>query len=265
MSDGLVSSLEKNSLEKNSLEKNSLEKNSLEKNNSEKGSNIDCDNVYQGSSVVSNSSVFSSVISVLNVTYNDSFRLHNKKDIFSDTDKEQLIYVYNYHVLYLIHKQEIISKLLDITTDATELSLCYDLLSVNQRDKIIPYEIFWNCMKLLDYNFAYISNATTIFHRLLYQFCCTLHKPHMTIHEALLLIMVLKNKCSAVPFIEFINDFIHFMRSTGHIDINTWTTLPKGILTVIKDKELLYKLSRTDYSIFWDKKENQLFGTLFEF
>ena len=160
--------------------------------------------------------VFCSLVSY--VTCNDSIDVNDKYILFSDTNKEQLTFIHNYHLLYQLIKQEHISNLLDITSDATELSLCYDLLYVNQDKMMIPYDLFWNCMKLLNYNFAYLSNTSTIFHRLLYQFSCVIHKNQMTIHEALLLIMVLKNKCRLLPCNEFINDFIHFLTVTGNID-----------------------------------------------
>ena len=167
---------------------------------------------FTGSNIVT----FSSLIS--NLTFNNSL-LPKDKNIFSDTKIEQLTHVYNYHLLYHINKEELICNLVDITSDASDLSLCYDLLYVNQRENMIPYDLFWNCMKLLNYNFAYLD---TIFHKLLYQFSCTLHKTQMTMHEALLLIMVLKNKCIKLTFSEFINDFIRFIQSNRDIDINTW-------------------------------------------
>ena len=164
---------------------------------------------FTGSNIVT----FSSLIS--NLTFNNSL-LPKDKNIFSDKKKEQLTHVYNYHLLYHINKEELICNLVDITSDASDLSLCYDLLYVNQRENMIPYDLFWNCMKLLNYNFAYLD---TIFHKLLYQFSCTLHKTQMTMHEALL---VLKNKCIKLTFSEFINDFIRFIQSNRDIDINTW-------------------------------------------
>lgn len=180
--------------------------------------------------------------------------------------EEMINYFKTYHYYYNKNKKDQLQNLVNITNDPIELSLCFDLFFCNQTQNKITYDVFWDCLTLLNYPFSFMSNANTIFHKLFYINACTTHKTFMTINEALLLIMTLKNKCNILSFTQYIKEFIFFMRTTCSDTIsNSFDTLPNGTLMVIKDNNLYYKLNRTDYKRYWETNEDQLLSTLFKF
>jgi hypothetical protein len=177
--------------------------------------------------------------------------------------QQSIVLHYDYFNVFRAQRKEIIERFLQYTDNITQIEVIYNVLYANAEitkdDILLSYDMFWHSLRILSYSFA---QWNTDLHRCIFTIGATLHTIKITILEAILLCLVLRDKIpSTIRFSTFMNDVI--TSYTHMYDSTVWSQFPKGILQIIYVDNRKHMLTREDYEYLWRKKKYTFVYTLF--